>query len=422
MTLSAIRDTARSKPRTNLSNDPDPKHLTKAGRKESSARHWLFASDGHIFQLEQYADGHVELEALGEQSFSFHGRMAEALLALAAGTLTAEQRLRLAHAAVRHPQLTGLEQARAQGMRPDRVLLGSGLGLAFIELTARCNERCLHCYADASPERGEQLPFGLLRDLLDQLVMLDVQAVQFTGGDPLLYDALPEALAYARHRGIESIEIYTNGLALSARLLAQLSEYEPDFAFSVYSHKADVHDRITDVAGSHRRTLAAIRRVLRAGLKARASVVCMRENASDMQGTFALLHEELGLPPEAIRFDRLRITGRGREAGNAPVAGNGGHLPQMDAGPDPTAPRTPPMRRGKLCIAANGDLHPCIFSRHIRLGNVHRESIQEIIGRLQRYQTGRIGEQTWFENRAVMTCADCRVIASMLQHLERNDV
>ncbi len=55
---------------------------------------------------------------------------------------------RLAAAAEVHP-LRRLDRAAPPG--------GVGWSQLFVALTARCNERCGHCYAESSPEREEAL-------------------------------------------------------------------------------------------------------------------------------------------------------------------------------------------------------------------------------------------------------------------------
>ena len=50
-----------------------------------------------------------------------------------------------------------------------RLLLGDGLDLLFIELTAQCNERCLHCYAEAEPARAEEI-HGYLDEAESQIL------------------------------------------------------------------------------------------------------------------------------------------------------------------------------------------------------------------------------------------------------------
>ena len=90
-----------------------------------------------------------------------------------------------------------------------------GFDTLFVELLGRCNERCVHCYADSAPTVEASLDRTVVMSVIDQAVEAGFRRIQFTGGDPLLCEFLPEAVARARAVGLRSIEIYTNGLALN---------------------------------------------------------------------------------------------------------------------------------------------------------------------------------------------------------------
>jgi MoaA/NifB/PqqE/SkfB family radical SAM enzyme len=249
------------------------------------------------------------------------------------------------------------------------VVRQDGFDTLFVELLGRCNERCVHCYADSAPTVTDALERDTVLSLIDQASRMGFSNIQFTGGDPLLCGFLPEAVAHAADRGIANREIYTNGLALTEQLLAALTPSRPSFAFSIYSLDASVHDRITRTPGSHRRTLAAIDRALGRGLRVRAAVVAMDENA---EGVDRLIEVLLARGVVNVSWSRVFSVGRGNDVSNATqidvavdsrsgarVTAGGGHS-------DPSAGAS----RGKLCVSYTGDVVPCIFQRQSVLGNV----------------------------------------------------
>jgi hypothetical protein len=168
----------------------------------------------------------------------------------------------LARLALAHPALGELAAWLATPAVPltryNAVRL-DGFDTLFLELLGRCNERCVHCYADSAPSVTGALDRDLVLAVIDEAAAAGFRRVQFTGGDPLLCEFLPEAVAHAAARGVAHIEIFTNGLALTPELLDQLAPHRPTFAFSFYSTDPQAHDRVTRTPGSHRRTLAAIR-------------------------------------------------------------------------------------------------------------------------------------------------------------------
>lgn len=285
---------------------------------------------------------------------------------LAAGAPTPE----LARLAGAHPALADLVAwlgspafplTRGDAVRQD------GFDTLFLELLGRCNERCVHCYADSAPTVGDALERELVLSVIEQAAEAGFRRIQFTGGDPLLCDFLPEAVARAAELGIRHREIYTNGLALHDSLLEQLAPSRPSFAFSFYSIDPEVHDRITRTPGSQRRTLAAIDRVVARGLGCRAAVVVMEENADRVEELVAFLR---GRGVGSVSWSKTFAVGRGTEVA---TAGAGGRTADVVVTTAEAGGHSAPGARagmGKLCVTYTGDLVPCIFQRQSVLGNV----------------------------------------------------
>jgi MoaA/NifB/PqqE/SkfB family radical SAM enzyme len=281
----------------------------------------------------------------------------------------------------------------------------------FLEVAGRCNERCVHCYADSAPEVGDALDVDTCVRVVRDGAVLGFERLQLTGGDPLLCPFLPDLAREARTSGFGSIEVYTNGLALSDDRLNSLAEHGASFAFSFYSHDPDVHDAITRVPGSHRRTGNAIARVVKRGLQTRVSIVLMEVNGEHLEATTAYL-VDLGVPIDRIGFDRVRGVGRGalalhdlrRTQSLPPVEARGNH---SGAESSCETPRWP----GKLCVAYTGAVYPCIFSRLTELGNVTREPLASILHRVRdRRATGNDVDAF----RDQLACFDCRLTAMAL--------
>ncbi len=375
----------------------------------------LFFPDGEALVLTVFPEG-LRCEHTGNgMSAWFSGDFANALMMRTELHDGPPQRALLDHLALAHPWLRGLARARISPPRPSRLLLGQGLGILFIELTARCNERCLHCYAKSEPERQEILALADVRRVLGEARNLGSPAVQFTGGDPLIYPELASAVACARETGYNDVEIYTNGLLLTDALLTRLATYEPRFAFSVYSYDAVTHDHITRVPGSHRRTLAAMRRVIAAGLKLRAGVILMPENRGHERQTADFLHAELGLPRHLLGFDSVRGTGRGTFMDYQPdvpyTEDRTHHSPEDNHHVDHDDRN---VRRGKLCVASDGGVYPCIFSRNTLLGNIREQSLPDMLSELDKRPLPHASETRWRQCVQRMSCSDCQMIAYTL--------
>jgi radical SAM/Cys-rich protein len=69
----------------------------------------------------------------------------------------------------------------------------------WVNITRRCNQSCLHCHVDASPQRTEQMDFATMEACLKALRSLDCCAnLDITGGAPELHPDFEYLVAEAR--------------------------------------------------------------------------------------------------------------------------------------------------------------------------------------------------------------------------------
>ncbi|MFA5104995.1 MAG: radical SAM protein [Candidatus Margulisiibacteriota bacterium] len=87
-------------------------------------------------------------------------------------------------------------------------------------LTYDCNCRCDYCHIwqDSGLNRLVVPSIATLKQNLNTLKKLGCKEILFTGGEPLLYDDLPEALKFAKNQGF-LVYLCTNGL-LSSKMLS----------------------------------------------------------------------------------------------------------------------------------------------------------------------------------------------------------
>ncbi|MDX8391913.1 MAG: radical SAM protein [Mariprofundaceae bacterium] len=321
----------------------------------------------------------------------------------------------------RHPWLAALKNARSM-QNTSAILPNNALGMLFVELTDRCNESCLHCYAESSPACSARLSREEIKRVLEQARALGQPAVQFTGGDPLLHPDFVFAVQTARALDYPTIEIYTNGLALSGALLETLQPLQPRFALSIYAHDAAVHDRITQTPGSLARTLKAISRIQAAKLPLRVGIILMAENRDMKAATIDFLMREVGLDAGQIGVDVVRSAGRGEfmqdyqgeTASIRRLSHKSGAVDDAGADGAEKTENRKRHRRGKLCISASGDVFPCIFSRRARLGNIRQHSLGEMIQALAARRPAMPSEGRWQQCRQRLSCSDCQMIAYFL--------
>ncbi|MBI4001229.1 MAG: radical SAM protein [Nitrospira defluvii] len=235
------------------------------------------------------------------------------------------------------------------------------LDFVWLELTNRCNLRCVHCYAESSPTTGGKdiLDEADYLNVIDQIYRLGCRKLQFIGGEPTLNRSLPRLIKSAYRTGFTLIEVFTNLTHLSDNLLSVFRAFQVALATSFYSCRPEIHDGITGQRGSFQRTLRNMQRVQEAQLSLRVGVIEMDQNRPDLTETWEFLRE-MGI--RHIGSDRVRQIGR---AANA-VAPDMRELCGSCA-------------ENVLTIGPDGLVAPCNMSKQWAVGSVLEQSLEEIV-------------------------------------------
>ena len=155
-------------------------------------------------------------------------------------------------------------------------------------VTERCNLRCTHCYQEGYS--GDELPFNDLLKLLQQYQdLLDTWErppwsspvrghVTVTGGEPFVRkDFLDLLEVFAANRRRFSFAVLTNGSFIDAALAYRLRQLRPAYVQVSIEGTRATHDHIRG-AGNYDRTLAAVRHLVRSGIRTMISFSAHRGN------------------------------------------------------------------------------------------------------------------------------------------------
>ena len=159
--------------------------------------------------------------------------------------------------------------------------------LAFeMELTARCNNNCRHCYinlpAGDREAKAREMDFGFIMDLADQAVSLGALWCLLTGGEPLLREDFAEIYLGLRKKGL-LVSVFTNA-ALIGEKETELFRSHPPRAIevSVYGVTSKTEERVTRTPRSNQAFRKGLDRLLKAGIKVRFKTMALRSNLSEL--------------------------------------------------------------------------------------------------------------------------------------------
>jgi radical SAM protein with 4Fe4S-binding SPASM domain len=158
-----------------------------------------------------------------------------------------------------------------------------------LDLTYRCNERCIHCYLDHD-DHGE-MTTAEIKDLLDQMADAGVFYLTISGGEILMRRDFFEILEHARERTF-CVKLKTNGVLIREKEAQRLRKLGVETVqISIYSHRPEVHDAITKMPGSFRQSIDAVRFLRKQGLTVTMANVLMTQNTNDYMSVKALATE-----------------------------------------------------------------------------------------------------------------------------------
>ena len=107
-----------------------------------------------------------------------------------------------------------------------------------IEITARCNNNCRHCYinlpADDKVAKENELSFEEIKEITDEAVSLGALWCLITGGEPLLREDFFDIYLYFKRKGL-LVSLFTNATLITDEHVRLFKKYPPrDIEVSVY--------------------------------------------------------------------------------------------------------------------------------------------------------------------------------------------
>jgi len=178
----------------------------------------------------------------------------------------------------------------------------------FWDVTSACNLRCVHCYGTSeSPGPGELSTCEALR-VIDEMAACGVEAISFSGGEPLSRKDFIELATHAGRQGFKSVGVATNGTLIDGQMARRLRDTGIDVQVSIDGDRAEIHDAQRGVPGAFDKALAGIRNLQQAGCPVSVCTSVTRLNVEGIPAIIALME---GLGVARYRVQGLVSTGRG---------------------------------------------------------------------------------------------------------------
>lgn len=173
-----------------------------------------------------------------------------------------------------------------------------------IEITARCNNNCRHCYinlpADDSESRDAELTVREIRKLAEEAVSLGSLWCLISGGEPLLREDFDEIYVSLKKAGL-LVSVFTNATLITDDHIRLFKKFPPrDIEVTVYGVTKRTYGRVTrrpDLFHNFRRGLE---KLVSSRIKVRLKTMALRSNLAELGAIEAFCRK---LTKDFYRFD-----------------------------------------------------------------------------------------------------------------------
>ena len=180
-----------------------------------------------------------------------------------------------------------------------------------IELTNRCNLRCMHCFGERHNADGD-LDMAIMENILDSAKQHGFDHLSFTGGEPTLHPEFFKILESAYEAGY-SFGFVSNGWNFSG-LYERLLPYRERLGFITFSLdgvREETHDSLRG-KGSYRRVMQAISICMMKALPFTLNMVITSQNRREIE---EMMEFAVKLGSHGLRYGHLLSNAAGPAQG-----------------------------------------------------------------------------------------------------------
>jgi radical SAM protein with 4Fe4S-binding SPASM domain len=173
-----------------------------------------------------------------------------------------------------------------------------------LELTARCNLDCRHCYinlpaADKGAE-AKELTLEEINRIADEAVSMGALWCLITGGEPLLRKDFREVYLTLKKKGL-LLSVFTNATLITEKHIELFKEYPPrEIEVTVYGVTKKTYEKITGKKGSYEVFKNGLELLLAAGIKVQLKAMALRSNIHELGDIARFCRERTA---DFFRFD-----------------------------------------------------------------------------------------------------------------------
>jgi radical SAM protein with 4Fe4S-binding SPASM domain len=175
-----------------------------------------------------------------------------------------------------------------------------------LEITARCNYDCRHCYinlpAGDRAAQKKELSIEQVGHIANQAVKLGALWCLITGGEPLLRKDFKEIYLLLKRKGL-LVSVFTNACLITEEHITLFKKFPPrDIEVTVYGVTQETYEKVTRRSGSYAAFRRGLDLLLNNGIKVRLKAMALRSNVVELDAIAAFCRQ---YTKDYFRFDPL---------------------------------------------------------------------------------------------------------------------
>ena len=182
-----------------------------------------------------------------------------------------------------------------------------------LELTARCNLNCRHCYINLPVNdqvaKSKELTLEEIYSIADQAVDMGLVWCLLTGGEPLLRPDFMDIYLSLRKKGF-LLNVFTNACLINENHIKLFNNHPPrDIEVTVYGVTQETYEGVTSVKGSYQAFKRGLDLLLSNGLPVTLKAMALKSNQHEIQAISDYCRERTKRPFRFDPFLHLRYDG-----------------------------------------------------------------------------------------------------------------
>lgn len=176
----------------------------------------------------------------------------------------------------------------------------------YIEITARCNLQCTHCYNASSIVKKDELNLNQIESCLRFFQSKKIKNISISGGEPLVHHNIVGILKLCNAYEMRVL-LATNGILLTEDMINSIQQYVSLYQISIDGDK-ESHNKIRGERNFEKAQIG-IRNLCNAGLN-KITRLRMTISSQNYLTINTIINLAIGYGLEAVQFSTVRKQGR----------------------------------------------------------------------------------------------------------------